>query len=70
MNRARNADHVARTCERFVYSTVKITRLYDYQTWLCEKFTRGAKACGAFFLDWLIGWADKLHVRLHIAKKH
>ena len=24
MNRARNADHTARTCERFVYSTVKI----------------------------------------------
>ena len=33
VNRARNADHAARTCERFVYSIVKITRLYDYQTW-------------------------------------
>ena len=27
VNRARNADHATRTCERFVYSTVKITRL-------------------------------------------
>ena len=33
MNRAQNADHTARTCERFVYPVVKITRLYDYQTW-------------------------------------
>ena len=33
VNRARNADHAVRTCERFVYSTVKITRSYDYQTW-------------------------------------
>ena len=35
MNRARNADHAARTCERFVYSITKITRLYDYQTVSC-----------------------------------
>ena len=33
VNRARNADNAARTRERFVYSIVKITRLYDYQTW-------------------------------------
>ena len=33
MNRARKADHAARTWERLVYSKVKITRLYDYQTW-------------------------------------
>ena len=33
MNRARNADHAAIKCERIVYSIVKITRLYDYQTW-------------------------------------
>ena len=33
MNRAQNADHTARTCERFVYPVVKMTRLYDYQTW-------------------------------------
>ena len=42
VNRIRNADHAARTCERFVSSIVKITRLYDYQTWqthFYEKFT-------------------------------
>ena len=33
VNRARNTDHAARTCEKFVYSTVTITRLYDYRTW-------------------------------------
>ena len=33
VNRARNTDHAARTCERFVYSIVKITRLYDSQIW-------------------------------------
>ena len=62
VNRARNADYAARTCERFVYSIVKITRLYDYQTWqtFSEKFTRCAKVCGLFLLlfcfrdaDWL-----------------
>ena len=26
VNRARNADHAARTCERFVYSIVKILK--------------------------------------------
>ena len=33
---------------------VKITRCYDYQTWLThliEKCTRCAKVCGLFFLD-------------------
>ena len=64
MNRAQNADQAARTCERFVYSVVKITRLYDYQTWqtFFEKFKRCAKVCGLFILDcafWLlIGWAS------------
>ena len=46
-----NADQAVRPCKRFVYSTVKITRLYDYQTWqtLFERFTRCAKVCGLFF---------------------
>ena len=67
VSRARNADHAARTNEMFAYSIVKITRFYDYQTWLThffEKCTRCAKVCGLFFLDFafrtLIGWADKL----------
>ena len=51
VNRVRNADQAARVCEQFVYSIVKITRLYDYQTryvfW--EKFTRCAKVCGLVF---------------------
>ena len=70
MNRAGNADQAARTCERFVYSILKITRLYDYQTWrtrLSEKLARCAKVYGLLFLDcafWvLIGWADKLRSR-------
>ena len=33
VNKARNTDHAARTCERFVYSIVKIRILYDYHTW-------------------------------------
>ena len=50
MNRARNADHAARTCERFVYSIVKISRFYDYQAGrpFVEKFTGCAKVCGLF----------------------
>ena len=31
LNRARNADDVTRTCEKFVYFIFTITRLYDYQ---------------------------------------
>ena len=73
MNRARNADHAARTCERFVYSLVKITRLYDYQTWhthCFEKFTRCAKVCGLFSLIvrfgcWLAEQANSSHVSNH-----
>ena len=41
-----------RTCESFVHSIVRITRLYDHQTWpthFFEKFTRCAKECGLFF---------------------
>ena len=66
MNRSRNADHAARICEKFVYSIVKKTRLYDYQTWQThyfEEFTGCAKFSGAFFSDCvfrvLIGCADK-----------
>ena len=56
------AQNAARTCKSFVYSIVKITRLYDYQTWrtYCfRKFRRCAKVYGLFswlcFLDgdWL-----------------
>ena len=66
-NRARNADHAARTFQSFVYFIVTITRLYDYQALqthlIFEKFLRCAKVCGLFF-SWLsflvlIGWADK-----------
>ena len=49
VNRARNADHAARTCERFVYSIVKI-RFYDYQTWLTH--SQGAQRYVGFF-HWL-----------------
>ena len=62
VNRARNADHTARACEMFVYSIVKITRLYDYQTWqtLFEKFTRCAKVCGLYFSSFCFSGADWL----------
>ena len=33
VNRARDADQAARACEIFVYSAVKVTRFFDYQTW-------------------------------------
>ena len=61
MIRARNADHAARTSERFVYSSVKITRLYDYQTWKTISFrnSRGAQwfawLCFSSDTDWLGG---------------
>ena len=66
MNRARNTDDAARRCERFVYSTVKITRLHDYQTWQTHfsRNSRGAQRFVGFFLDcvfrMLIGWAGEL----------
>ena len=56
MNRARKAYKTARTCGRFVYSTVNITRLYDYQTWQTLSFlrnTRGAQRYVGFFFSWL-----------------
>ena len=43
MNRARNADEVQRTHERFVYLIVEITIFFDSQTWqthLFEKFMK------------------------------
>ena len=53
MNKARNTDHVARTYAMFIYSIVKITRLYDYQTWQTHllRNVRCAKVCGVF--SWL-----------------
>ena len=42
VNRARNAYQAARTCERFVYSVVKITIFYDYQ--ICSRNSRGAQS--------------------------
>ena len=62
VNRARKANHVARACERFVHFIVKITSLYDYQTWRRHfmRNSRGAQRyVGFFFLivfygaDWL-----------------
>ena len=59
MNRTRNADHAARTCERFVYSIVKITRLYDYQTWQ-TRGEMGAQRFVGFFLSMCFSAADWL----------
>ena len=49
MNSARNANHAARTFDRFVSSIVKITRLPDWQTWQTNHEVR--KGLWAFFLD-------------------
>ena len=66
MKRERNTDQAARTCERFVYSVVKITRFYDYQTWQTHflKSSQGGQiGVGFFFLIvlfgcWLAGQAN------------
>ena len=50
--------HEARTYERFVYSIVKIAKLYDHQTWQTHllRNLRGAQRCmGLFFLIVLFG---------------
>ena len=68
VNRARNTDDAARTCERFVYSTVKITRLHDYQTWQTH-FSRNSRGAQRFvgFFSWLcVSDADWLDRRTQI----
>ena len=65
----------ARTCERFAYFIVKITRLYDYQTWQTH-FWRNARGTqrymGFVFLIvlfgcWLAGQANPDHVAIQPA---
>ena len=71
MIRAWNADHAARTCERFFFTLlVQITRLYDYQAWQIFYFWeihKVRKGLWALFLDcafrMLIGWAGKFRSR-------
>ena len=70
VNRARNADQAARTCETFVYSIVKITRLLNiikHGRHIFREIHAVRKGLWAFFLDcafrMLIGWADKLRSR-------
>ena len=65
---SKNTDHTARTWERFVYSIVKITRLYDYQTWqhIFGEIRGVRKGLWAFFLIvrfgcWLAGQANSDH---------
>ena len=76
VNRARNADQAARVCYRFVYSIVKITRVWlsNVEGTRLEKFTRYAKVYGLFLLDcafWMLtGWAGKLRSRGFISKNH
>ena len=71
MNRARNADHAAKTCERFVYSIVnnKIVWLSNMaDTFFLWRNVGGAQRNVGFFLDcafrMLIGWTGKLHTLL------
>ena len=67
--RSRNADHTARTCERFCLLYSQNNKSYDYQTCIAEIFLRFflevRKGIRAFFLldcaFWmLIGFADEL----------
>ena len=56
MNRARNADQAARTCERFM---VYIIRLYDYQTVVTELDTPKSDYREKTGTEWLVlglGW--------------
>ena len=50
VNRARTADHAARTREKFVYSVVKVTRLYQPTPFFLE-IHEVRKDLWAFFLD-------------------
>ena len=50
MNRACSTDQAVRTCEKFVYSIVKITRLHDYQMWQTFCWEIYAKVYGLFTL--------------------
>ena len=68
VNRSRNTDHAARTCERFVYSILIITMILHGRQFLRK--SRGAKGMWAFFSsswmclsgdDWL-GWTNSYHV--------
>ena len=69
-NRAWNADQAARTCERFVYSIVKM-RFYDYKTWstFVWEIPEVRKGLWAFFFFlivifacWLAGQANSDHM--------
>ena len=70
VNRAQNADQTAKVCERFVYSRVKMTRLYDYQTWhthFCRNSWGAQRLVGFYFLVvlfrcWLAGFANSDHM--------
>ena len=64
--RARHVDHTARTCDMFVYSIVKITRLHGQHTNVLE-IHGCAKVFGLFFLDvlfgrWLAGQTNSDHM--------
>ena len=53
-----NTDHTARTCGRLIYSIVKITKLYDYQTWQTHfwiNLRSAQRYVGFFFLDCAFG---------------
>ena len=58
MSRSREQSTKRRTSERFAYSIVKITRLYDYQTWQTN-FLRNSRGAQRFvdscFLIVLLG---------------
>ena len=47
VNRARNADHAARTCERIIYFIMKMTRLHDIHA-LQTHFLRNSRGVQRF----------------------
>ena len=74
-----NTDHTARTCGRLIYSIVKITRLYDYQTWQTHfwiNLRSAQRYVGFFFLivlsgccHWLGRNSDQMDV-IHHQNRH
>ena len=66
MNKAGNAEKAARKCKKCVYSTLKITRLHDYQVgWhTCLRNSRGAQKFVDFFSRLRFSGADWLSSKL------
>ena len=54
VNRARNADHAAKTFEMFVYSIVKITRFYYRLSNMVDTFTNTYEVHKGMWVSFLL----------------